>query len=630
MRKVIHSNFELDLSSKKITDISENPIFSDKFSTKYSYPIEIDLEDDLDIAFGFISFYNSSNPLTLIDVTYVHNDVLSPAVLEVEEIQGKKMQITISWGFEEFPSWNKKLSELSLDRFEVTNIYTHAAGIISQTYPAVNYNFPQIHTDKIDTNDDIWFAFEKILNNYKEGAFLENFVDTVEDITYNKNIMQPLPYLLHVLKKGFEDGGYTLEGSFVNHPLIKKICIYTDATYFTTFEQESYSIMKMSEEGVISERQIEGTFTIQPTFQWQQPQIITNPTQRVATFTSVTTISAPGKYRIIGKVSLHSMRFLSSTIKVKYRNTVIHSQNIGLFNSRINGLKIEKNIDIVFETLTDLQPNEITIESEQYPTSDKLIFDISINPIRLHDTSGEAIPTVLNPNQIDLTRAVPDITFGDLITTLKNWFNLNLDYESNNAYLNFTQDDIDLARLKDFNLFEVMEPLRKLQKGNSYVLKFQDVNSKEYSFVPVYHSFDTISNSGYVVNEKTTEIQINGYPLPLAFRNGIQTAHAFEESNDKLQFVIYDGLTSGINIAKDPTQLLLPSVHENFWKKFFNRRINSQPFTWSFLADSFEILGLNVKDKLSCYSNIHLIKSISKTEIEPEIFEVEIETEAEI
>ena len=28
------------------------------------------------------------------------------------------MQITISWGFEEFPSWNKKLSELPLDKFE--------------------------------------------------------------------------------------------------------------------------------------------------------------------------------------------------------------------------------------------------------------------------------------------------------------------------------------------------------------------------------------------------------------------------------------------------------------------------------------------------------------------------------
>jgi hypothetical protein len=175
-----------------------------------------------------------------------------------------------------------------------------------------------------------------------------------------------------------------------------------------------------------------------------------------------------------------------------------------------------------------------------------------------------------------------------------------------------------------------MEPLRKLQKGNSYVLKFQEVNSKEYSFVPVYHSFDTISNSSFVVNEKTTEIQINGYPLPLSFRNGVQTAHAFEESNDKVQLVIYDGLTSGLNLSKDPKDLLLPSVHENFWRKFIDRRINAQNFQWSFLADSFEILGLSVKDKLSCYSNIHLIKSISKTEIEPEIFEVEIETEAEI
>lgn len=628
MRKVIHSNFELDLSSKKITDISENPIFSDKFSTKYSYPIEIDLEDDLDIAFGFISFYNSSEPLTLIDVTYVHNDILSPAVLEVEEIQGKKMQITISWGFEEFPSWNTKLSALPLDKFEVANIYTHAAGIISQTYPAVNYNFPQIHTDKIDVEDDVWFAFEKILNNYKEGAFLENYVDVLEDITYNKNIMQPLPYLLHILKKGFEAGGYILSGSFSNHSLVKKICVYTDATYHTTYEQQSYFVSKMSEDALLSVEMIEGTFTQEPSFSWQLPITYINPFQRVAKYSSQTIILEPGKYRIIGKINLHTMKFKRSKIYIKYRDTVIYSFELG--NFRVNGVKIERNIDVVFETLTDLSPNEITIESEQYPTVEKVIFDININPIRLHDNSGNAIPTVINPNQIDLTRVVPDVTFGDLVTALKNWFNLNLDFDSDTAYLNFTQDDIDLARLKEFNLFEIMEPLRKLQKGNSYVLKFQDVNSKEYTFVPVYHSFDTISNSGYVVNEKTTEIPINGYPLPLAFRNGIQTAHAFEESNDKIQLVIYDGLTSGINIAKDPTDLLLPSVHENFWRKFFERRINAQNFQWSFLADSFEILGLSVKDKLSCYSNIHLIKSISKTEIEPEIFEVEIETEAEI
>ena len=267
MRKVIHSNFELDLSNKKMTDISENPVFSDKFSAKYSYPIEIDLDDDLDTAFGFISFYNSSEPLTYIDVMYNHNNVLSPAILEVEEVQGQKLQVTISWGFEEFPSFNKKLVELSLDKFEVPDIYTHAAGIISQTFPAVNYNFPQIHTDKIDIDDEVWFAFEKILNNYKDGAFLENYVDTIEDITYNTNIMQPIPYLLHVLKQGFLDGGYMMSGGFVNHPMIKKALLYADAEYYTTFEQESYSVLMMSEDAVVtnSPKVISGTDRVKST-----------------------------------------------------------------------------------------------------------------------------------------------------------------------------------------------------------------------------------------------------------------------------------------------------------------------------------------------------------------------------
>lgn len=625
MRKIIHSNFELDLSNKKITDISENPIFSDKFSAKYSYPIEIDLDDDLDIAFGFISFYNSSDPLTYIDVTYNHNDLLSPAILEVEEIQGRKMQITISWGFEEFPSFSKKLSELSLDKFEVANIYTHAAGIISQTYPAVNYNFPQIHTDKIDTEDDIWFAFEKILNNYKDGAFLENYVDLIDDITYNKNIMQPLPYLLHILERGFVDGGYTLGGNFKDNSLIKKIVVYTDATYHTTYEQESYTIMLMSEDGVNNGVVVEGSFT--STNYFGTSSTITDPFVTFSRYISEITIASPGKYRIIGTVKVYNQKYKNSNLKIYYRDSLIYSFEAP---SNIPYAVYTRNIDVVFETLADLQPNEIRIESDQRVTQEKIIIDLSINPIRLHDTTGEAIPTVINPNQIDLTRAVADMTFGDFLTTLKNWFNLSIDYIDGIAYVNFVQDDVDYANVKDYSMFEIMEPLRKLQKGNSFLLKFQDVNSKEYVFQPVFHSSTMIVNSGYKTDEKTTEILINGYPLPFPFRNGVQTAHAFEESNDKVQLIIYDGTTSGLNLAKDPTNLLLPNVHLNFYKKWFDRRINSQNFQWSFLADSFDLLNKSVKDKINCYSRIHLIKSISKTEIEPEIFEVEIETEAEI
>jgi hypothetical protein len=39
----------------------------------------------------------------------------------------------------------------------------------------------------------LWNGFEGIINNRVDGV-LTNTVDTVEDVTYNRNVMQPLPY----------------------------------------------------------------------------------------------------------------------------------------------------------------------------------------------------------------------------------------------------------------------------------------------------------------------------------------------------------------------------------------------------------------------------------------------------
>ena len=618
MRKISHANFELDLTRFKITDTVENPMFSDQYSSKYSFPIELDLEDDMDVALNFISFYNT-NPLTYIPVLYFEEDLVSQAVMEVEEIVGTKISFTLNYGFEEFPSWNKKLSELPLDKFEVPNIYTHAATIISQTYPAVNYNFPQIHTDKIDTEDDIWFAFEKIINNYKLGAFLVNDVDLVEDITYNRNIMQPLPYLLHVVKKGFESENWEVTGNFLEHELIKKICIYADTEYYTTFEQESMQIFQMSADAV----QIENV-----------PVMGFLGTQAQATYRVIQNIEFPGKYRIVGRIKLYTMRNKRANFFIKYRNTILRYQIAPASVGSIvfgNGFELNYNVDIVFETLSDLQPNEITIESEQIPSTDKIIFELDINPIRFHDVSGEAIPTVLNPNRIDLTRAVPDVTFGDLMTTLKNWFNIDLDFQTNVVAINFLQDIVATSPTKDFTKFEVKLPRRKFQKGNKFALKFQDVNSEDYSFESIFHSSSEISTAPYVVDEKTNEIVIDGLPLPLLQRNGIQTAHAFEQNSGKIYFCLYDGLNAqGLNLSKDPSPLLIPAVHSSFWDLWFKRRLDSQLFTWNFKADYIDIYDQKVRDKIVAYLNLHLIRRITRTEVKPGEFDIEIETEASI
>jgi hypothetical protein len=161
MRKLIHSDFELDLSNFKLSVVKENFWFSEEFFTAFSFPFEMELTDELDALLGFISRYNSVDPKVYIECKHYHNNEISDAILEIEQLQDR-ISGSIRFGYDQLPNFDKKLSELPLDKFELpsgTDIYEHAETIITQTWPAVNYNFPQIHTDKIDPdNDDVFFA----------------------------------------------------------------------------------------------------------------------------------------------------------------------------------------------------------------------------------------------------------------------------------------------------------------------------------------------------------------------------------------------------------------------------------------------------------------------------------------
>ncbi|WP_339836401.1 hypothetical protein [uncultured Flavobacterium sp.] len=606
MRKVIHSNFELDLSIFKITDTSENPIFSDQFSAKYSFPIEIDITDDIDKAFGFISFHNANEALTYINVKYVHNNELSDAVLEVQEV-AQKLNVLISWGFEEFPNWNKKLSELPLDKFDVTNIYDHCLTIVNQTWPNVNYNFPQIHTDEFDTEDLTWFAFQNIMNHMVAGVFPDNYVDDVENIIYNRNIIQPLPYLLYLLKVGFEDAGKTISGDFLENELVKKCCVFSPNYSFLVNELEYFNLT------VVANEYYEEFYNHQ-----------------IKCFKEIVVSDIAGNYAIVGKVTRRTS-FNDSYLEIKVNGNIVWSLYTQAgYNGNGGGTVHEHDIQILISLPAGLNKVSFyTNQGEQY-YMDREVCNIDINTINPLGGAGEDIPTIYNENKVDLTRVVADITFGELITTCKNWFNINFDYQTSNVDINFIQDIVINAATKDLSNTEIKYPVRKYNKGNSFLLKFKDVDSEIYKFLPRFHSFETITSENYTVDEKTSPIEINGLPLPLMDRNGSKTAHAFENDTSKLYLVIYDGLTSGKNIAKDPNDLLIPRIHEVFWQKWFNRRLNAVNYLWTYIADSIELINFNVYNKVHAYKNIHLIKNIQKTEVKPDLFEVEIETEAEV
>ena len=603
MRKLIHSKFELDLTPFKVSDTEENNWFSDSFFTKYSFPFTIDLTDDLDIAFEFISLYNS-NPQTYYELIYVHNNKIEKAVFEIESHQ-EKLSTTLRFGFEQLPSFDKKLSELSLDKFDLpagTTIYAHAETIITQTFPAVNYNFPQIHVDKYDATDALWNGFEGILNNRVAGAFLTNTVDTAADVTYNRNVMQPLPYWIHILQRGMIDGGYTLSGKILDDPRLKKACLFGDVDYFgkPTF-QEAINISQMSEDGV----NVGGS----------------------KKYYSNTILTAPGKYNISGNVRVMTHANFGSYFTIKYRNTILYnwtSNKTGLFQ----GSKFKTlDIDLDIETITDLNVNDITIESYQGNTVGESMIELSIICVRLNDSAGVAIPTVSNENKIDLTKAVPNINFVDFIKVVKNWFNYDLNIIDKLAIMNPIEEEINYQHVEDLQFTEVKKPLRKFSQGTSFLLKFTEIENKDFKFLPVFHSKELVVNSNYVTNDKTSIIEINALPLPLLTRKSVQTAFALEQDDSKVYLIPYAGLYNGNNLAQPIEEYLLPAVHLQYWKKWFNFRINSHGFTWNFKAWNEQILNLKAKTKIFAYKKFHIIKNINKTEIEPNQYQVEVETE---
>jgi hypothetical protein len=611
MRKLIHSNFELELSSFKISDTEENSIFSDTFFTKYSFPFEIDLSKDLDIAIGFISFYNSTTIQTYFELQYVHGNKIEAAIFEVEQM-AEKLFCLLRFGFETLPSFGKKLADLSLDNFTLpagTTIYQHANSIVNQTWPAVNYNFPMVHTNKYDTTTYPWETFEGIINKRISGQFITNYYDAVEEINYNRNIMQPLPSFLHILQRGMLDGGYILAGGVLNDIRLKNAYLFSDRDYFTNNNLDITYNISFYLNDFDSVDFSHGSAA--------NPRIYTIYDRSV-------TITTPGFYRLVGSFqSFSGYAVFQNSIKVLLNGTPIfyqHNPSI-IYDGSLLNWDIDIPLDLTGST------NLISIHAEQFGDNqdDRQLCDLNVVFISKRDLSGNLLPTIYNENAIDLRKAVPDILFDDFIKIIKNWFNYDITgIQGNQIFM----DPISLEVVNPIDLsnVEVKFPIRKFQQGQSFLLKFQDIDNKEFTFLPVFQNRNSVVTSNFKIDDKTSTIEINALPLPLADKASINTAFAFFRDDAKVFLVNYQGLNAGKNTALPNDDYLLPNIHPIYWRNWFNFRINSQSFNWTFKSWIENLGDLNVKSFVYAYGNYHLIKTINKTEIKPDLFEIEIET----
>ena len=604
MHKIIHPNFELDLSSYKISIVEENYWFSNRFFTKYSFPFTFEITDDLIEAFGDLLDDNAKFIETKFDVVYCFGDTMETAVFEIESQIDRKVTSTFRYGFDELPNFDKKLSELPLeviDAATVANIYTHAASVIPQKYPAINYNYPQIFTDKYDITEPTWANFNCIINNYVSGSFLIN--EEISSLYVNRNIIQPLPYLLHVLIQGFADAGFELKGDILTNETIKKILIYTDKDYFILNGDIITILLENAN------------------------YVLTGNPYNDAAVTRAFILKPNATYRITGKIAIFNAEATPIEPNQIISETYIFKNGgdrLATVSIDTDELEKSKTLDITFTT--DASPNQTYYVNSSGDINILLqgqkIIDITITRI-LEGIAAE----VIIYDDVDLKRSVPDVTFGELLSETRSLFNLDINPVGSDIYINFVENQIDYADSFNLTEKEILKPFKKFNKMDSFLMKFKEPSKKDmFSYDPVFQNKNGVQYNELNVNDLTEEININILPLPQKTKESITTGYAFDEGGEsKIYFCLYDGLQNDLNLTIENDEISLNSVHKNYHKKWMSFRLNATNYQWIFKMFTEEVL--QIKKKIFAYGRFHVVKRLEKTQISEDLFEVQIESE---
>lgn len=589
----------------------ENPRFKDTIWTKYTLPFKYYYKRNFLSENGQYSSLNNSNLKQKHEGYHIFEGQIRKGVLEFLEIRKKWASIQIDSGFEELPNFEKKLKDLPVEFKLVNDIYNHANDIVTKKYPETNYNFPKLYTTQYDTEQDGWKNFSSFINdrtltagtNIKEFPRNEIQENANGWDVINKNIIQPIPYLLHVLKAGFQDAGFVLEGDILEDPQLKQKGIYSPEQYYTTGEQKYQKTYVFSAEFFDNEIVAGNIF---------------------GHWTKKFKIDAPGKYRLIGSCLTNNEG--NCTLIIKKNGVILNIYGSGTTSQYIN-------FDQVIEIEVDEAENapEFSFEFFGRVFSDRFtgegvnigVAEIKVNPMRQNTTSGDPIPFVFNFDRVDLRRALPDMTFGDLVNTIKNWRNYDLSFENNVATMNRIVID-KLKEPDDFRDFEIEDPIRKRNDKKYFNIKFPDIEGVQLDDI----FFD---ENGYQLNKAvlpkdTTEIVINGFCLPLEVFRAVTTAKVYDEGNS-LMLVHYDGLDeNGDNHAKNPTGL-----HGTYFadsvKDWFLNRLTNFTYRWTFLISKSKIRKYNIRSEIFAYNKKHWIKSWVKNSVSKKYYSVEIETE---
>lgn len=614
---ITDSGVEIPLWHLAFTYVEENPRFKDTFWTNYTLPIDLRYTRDFLSQLGQYSSLNNLGLKRYHEGIHQFEGKLRRGKVEIVEFDRERIKIQIDSGFETLPNFETPLSELPLLDIEVPDIYTHANEIVTKKYPEVVYNFPKLYTDEYDLESEAYKYFDSFINNRNrqegrvEKEFPRNRVENDMDV-YNKNIIHPLPYLLYVLKVGFKDAGFNLEGDILEDEHLKQRCIWSGKHYYYDGEQKEHKLSIFSQE-VVDYTPVGNIYN----GRWEKRIVI----------------NAPGKYHL--QVHCQSKQTVpgpgGGTLDFDSGGAVglsIPSRNINIVTS------VDENRDYDYEFSLSEEDTKAGFEiylhyegaigTEKKDTDGRNlgIAQIKILPIRQHSKSGSPIPYIFNENKVNLKKAVPEMTFGELVTTIKNLRNYDLEFEGNRAIMNRIR--IDKTREpEDFRMFEVENPVRRFSDKTFFNITFP-----ESEYIETQNIF--FNEQGYHLNYKSvpdtaTEISINVMCLPMMVFRAVYTARALD--SNALMLVYYAGLDhNGDNHAQDPEGLMGEALAQYLEPWFMNRLVNFN-YKWTFVCEKNKIRKFNIRSEIFAYNKKHWIKSWVKKSLSENFYSVEIETE---
>lgn len=574
MIKVILEDYEFDLSNLGITVVEKNNMFRDQITKNFSYPFPVILTPEIAVHFGIADINNITSYKTKIPVKVLENNQFYDGYLKVTRIVGQKATTTLYYGHEVLEVYNKSLNTLPFVKEETTSIFTHAKTQTTKQWPEVGYNFVTIIDEEFSKKTDYSYFDGFINNTDTNGDYTQNTIITVdgEQVVANNNVLSPMPYLMELLKVGYETENKVMQGSFVDDAFNHKIVCLSD----DYLEQFSTSELDVS------------SFDL-PTLNYVFEQVV------YSLYEKIYNSSLLGSYDFFFSVNLTKVQASYFKITVKHGDTVLY-----FLESQNQAVDIKETIAISKEA-GNLSEN-ITIEmvlleqTESIKSQNFLKFEYKETKLNI---SGDSF---------DLSDFVPNVTFRELVNFVENFFNVDIDVTENIVYINYIDEVLPALIYDDHSKYEIPEPKRDVNKEKIFGLKYDDGSE-------LYINKDGIipSVNAALQNEVVT-IDVPVIPLTTATKSDKKTAVNSTESTS-FKLCLYNGLQNSMPLAVASINDRGLTIQDLYlkWESWLKVRTNSELYEDTFNAHVSERFSVN--RGLIKYNKKHIVKEIQKKSI---------------